>query len=81
MARSVVSLTEDVWTSLGTGEMIITLKGAGKSGHLLLNSAESIPEALIVTKDRLGHQFANTSAADEMFARPTAAGYRVVVDI
>jgi len=62
--------------------MIIELKGAGeKAGHLLLNQAEVDASALIVTRDRLGHQFSNTSAADEMFAKATSAGWRIVVDI
>ena len=82
MARSIVSLTEDVWTSLGTGEMIITLhKSSEKSGHLLLNQAEVDASALTITRDRRGHQFANTSVVDEIFAKATSVGWELAVDI
>ena len=78
-----VSLTKDLWTSLGTGEMIITIhqSGGATQGHLKLNQAQTDASALIITKDRRGDQIANTSAADEIFAKATSAGWEVAVDI
>ena len=82
MARTIVSLTEDVWTSLGTGEMVITIhKSSTAAGQLKLNQQEDLDSSLIITKDRRGDQIANTTATDEIFAYPTSAGWEVAVDI
>lgn len=81
MARTIVPLTEDVWADLGTAEMIITLHKSGQSGKLLLNQAEDDDSALLVTKNRYGDQFSNTTATDTIFAKATAPGWEVAVDI
>ena len=81
MARTIVSLTKDVWADLGTGEMVITIHQAGSSaGHLLLNQAQVDASSLIVTKDRRGAQFSNTSASDTIYAKATAADWKLAVD-
>lgn len=82
MARSIVSLTEDVWTSLGTGLMIITIHKTGPlAGKLQLNQQEDDASSLLITKDRAGDQIANTSPADEIFAKATSADWKLAVDI
>ena len=81
MARTIVLLTKDVWTDLGTGEMVITLHSSpGKAGHLLLNQAQVDASALIVTQDRRGDQFSNTSASDTIYAKATGDGWKLAVD-
>ncbi len=81
MARTLVPLTKDVWISLGVGEMIITLHSQGRLGHVKLNQVEADEAALIVATQRMGDQFSNTGAADEIFAKATGDGWAVVVDI
>ena len=81
MARTIVQLTEDVWANLGTAEMVITLHKSASSGHLKLNQAQDDASSLVITKDRFGDQFSNTKGTDTIFAKATAPGWEVAVDI
>ena len=81
MARALVALTEDVWTDLGTAEMIIEVAKEGRSGGLLLNQAETEVAALVIPKGSAGWQFSNTKATDTIFAKASAPGWSVIVDI
>ncbi len=81
MARTLVALTEDVWADLGTAEMIIEVAKEGPTGRLLLNQAESDVAALVIPKGSAGFQYSNTKATDTIFAKATAPGWSVIVDI
>jgi len=80
MARTLVSLTEGVWTDLGTAEMVIEIKEQGE-GRVFLNQAQDINSALTVPKGSLGAQFSNTKGTETIFARATKPGWVLVVDI
>lgn len=80
MARTLVTLTEDVWTSLGTAEMLIEIKEEGQ-GRVFLNQAQDIDSALTVPRGSLGAQYSNTDGTEEIFARATQPGWVLVVDI
>ena len=80
MQRVIVPLTKDVWSTLGTGEMVITLHKAGKSGVLRLNQSQVDASSLVITKDRYGDQFSNTSAIDTIEAKASADGWELAVN-
>lgn len=80
MARTIVALTDDVWTDLGTGSMIVTVHKQGSTGHLLLNNSQTDSSSLLVNQGRVGHQFSNNVAADTFSVKATGPGWEVAFD-
>jgi len=82
MARSIVSLTKDLWTDLGAAPMVVTIHKEGDQGsHLKLNTTNADAPSLIVSKGRMGHQFSNNDSSENMWAKATGENWQVAVDV
>ena len=90
MAREIISIDAGAaWTTLGVpGQSTVTIKQVPTGGRLFLNTtddetvgpAQATPAAQGVTINRLGDQFSNTSATDQLFARATTDGWEIIFD-
>jgi len=80
MARTVFVLIPNVWTDLGTGESVATIRQWG-TGSLFVNSAQDDATALIIAPRSGGEQILQTEPLDTLYVKATAAGWEVTIDI
>lgn len=78
MARNAFVLVQDVWTDLGTGLLVVTVKKVGE-GPCFINSVQV--DATADQMDRApGAQFHNNAAADTVFVKAAGPGWEVIAD-
>jgi len=79
MAKTAVLLVEGVWTVLGTGPLIVTVKQQGR-GMLFINNEQEDATSLIVNpRGNAGDQVAENSFGT-VSAKATGPGWSVITD-
>ncbi len=78
--RTLHDLPADVWTSLGTGLMVVLIYKS-TSGTLLFNNIQSDDTAHIFNGAAVGEQIFNDDVGDTVYVKPSMTGWQVIADV